>query len=183
MGVRKGQVADAAFLKHMKPSEGWLAPGRRLLPRGPGPTSLSVSRKSLGYTSCGGQSTVMTGHMQCWVSPIFAGSDACPFPPLAHCRPSFSPLCSPDLPRPLSAQGHPILALPSPAHAWASCPTPCLHPLPLRPLAQTGWASLLRHPNGRSIPTASGGGGLLSWLEPSQGPATSGTPPHAAGGS
>lgn len=53
VGVREGQVADAAFLKHTRPSEGWLPPGRGQRPRAAGPTSLSVSRKSPGYTSCG----------------------------------------------------------------------------------------------------------------------------------
>lgn len=52
-GSRERTGSRCCFSETQKPGEGLLS-RRGLLPRGLGPTSLSVSWKSLGYTSCGG---------------------------------------------------------------------------------------------------------------------------------
>lgn len=126
------------FSETQKLGEDQLDPGPRVLPGGPGPTSLSVSRKSLGYTSCGDTEHLVPSagqRVQCW-----------------SCR---------------SVSLVPLLLLwallsmrpPYPSLVLATTPGPAPHSLliPLTRTAGCGWTSpLLLSP--RFVPTASEGG-------------------------
>lgn len=115
-----------------------------------------------------------------------AGLLRCPVLPStlrAHVLLGSDPPASPASGSPgLSAPGPPDSPhSPGPAHAWASSPTPCLHPWPSRPLAPTvlGLPDSTIGPLSPQLPAVLPilpmASSRLEWL---QGPPTSGTPSH-----
>lgn len=136
-GSRERTGSRCCFSETQEPSEGLLS-RRGLLPRGLGPTSLSVSWKSLGYTSCGGHRPLGgTG----WAASALGCTPSTPSDSLVTRPLSGAPPPPPQRPSPCSTG--PFLFLGQ--HTLTelnSLPTSS----PSRPLAQTGLSVSMDQP-------------------------------------